>query len=98
MPIFREVNPRDLRLPPSRGRGADPAKLARQVSLFGNQFTGMPCPWVYEGTDGLLVLYDGVTRATRMAMTSPGALMRVEVIGFLPLALANAPRLGDLLP
>jgi hypothetical protein len=98
MASFREVNPRDLRLPSSRRRGADPIKLARQVALFGDQFTGMPCPWVYEGTDGLLVLYDGVTRATRMAMSSPGALMRVEVIGFLPLALANTPRLGDLLP
>jgi len=58
----------------------------------------MPVPWVYEGTDGFLMLYDGVTRATRLAIRSPGTLIRVEVIGKLPLALADAPRIGDLLP
>src|ERR1700745_777286 len=81
---FSEANPRQLRVPPSRRQGADPAKLARQISLFGRSAVGMPPPWVYEGTDGVLVLYNGVTRATRIAKLAPGTLIRVEVIGKLP--------------
>jgi hypothetical protein len=95
---FRDVDPRDLRVPPSRGQGADPFKLARQISLFGASAIGMPPPWVYEGSDGALVLYNGVTRATRIAKLAPGTLIRVEVIGNLPKALAGEPKIGDLLP
>jgi hypothetical protein len=51
-----------------------------------------------EGTDGMLVLYNGVTRATRIAKLAPGTLIRVEVIGKLPKALAGEPKIGDLLP
>ena len=58
----------------------------------------MPPPWVYEGTDGVLMLYNGVTRATRIAKLAPGTLIRVEVIGQLPRAFAAAPTIGDLLP
>lgn len=58
----------------------------------------MPPPWVYEGTDGVLVLYNGVTRATRIAKLAPGTLIRVEVIGKLPKAFAGEPKIGDLLP
>jgi hypothetical protein len=56
MPDFRDVDPRDLRVPPSRLQGADPMKLKRQIALFGRSAVGMPPPWVYEGTDGVLVL------------------------------------------
>lgn len=58
----------------------------------------MPAPWVYEGTDGVLVLYNGVTRATRLAKLSPGTLIRVEVIGKLPKSLGGEPKIGDMLP
>ena len=95
---FRDVDPRELRVPPSRRQGADPFKLARQISLFGASAVGMPPPWTYEGTDGVLVLYNGVTRATRIAKFAPGALIRVEVIGKLPKAFAGDPKIGDLLP
>jgi hypothetical protein len=98
MPDFRDVNPRELRVPPSRQQGADPAKLARQIALFGRSAAGMPAPWVYEGTDGVLVLYNGVTRATRIAKLAPGTLIRVEVIGKLPKPYASDPKIGDLLP
>ncbi len=98
MSDFRDVDPRDLRVPPSRRQGADPAKLARQISLFGRSAVGMPPPWVYEGSDGVLVLYNGVTRATRMAKLAPGTRIRVEVIGKLPKAFAGEPTIGDLLP
>ena len=98
MPDFRDVDPRQLRVPPSRRRGADPAKLERQIALFGRSAVGMPPPWVYEGSDGVLVLYDGVTRATRIAKLAPGALIRVEVIGKLPKAFARELKIGDVLP
>jgi hypothetical protein len=58
----------------------------------------MPAPWVYEGTDGYLVLYNGVTRATRIAKLAPGTMIRVEVIGKLPKAFAGERKIGDLLP
>jgi hypothetical protein len=98
MPDLRDVDPRELRVPPSRRQGADPGKLARQISLFGRSAIGMPPPWVYEGTDGVLVIYNGVTRATRIAKLAPGTSIRVEVIGGLPKAFAAEPRIGDLLP
>ncbi len=98
MADFRDVDPRELRVPPSRRQGADPAKLQRQIALFGRSAVGMPPPWVYEGTDGVLVLYNGVTRATRIAKLAPGTLIRVEVIGKLPQAYAADPKIGDLLP
>src|SRR5438128_7197810 len=98
MPDFRDVDPRALRVPPSRRQGADPAKLQRQIALFGLSVAGMPPPWVYEGSDGILMLYNGVTRATRVAKLLPGASIRVEVIGKLPKAFAAEPKIGDLLP
>ncbi len=98
MADFRDVDPCELRVPPSRRQGADPGKLARQISLFGQLAVGMPPPWVYEGSDGVLVLYNGVTRATRLAKLTPGTLIRGEVISKLPRAYASDPKIGDLLP
>ena len=98
MPDYRDVDPRDLRVPPPRPQGADPAKLHRQIALFGRSAAGMPPPWVYEGTDGVLMLYNGVPRATRIAKLAPGTPIRVEVIGKLPRAFAGEPTIGDLLP
>jgi hypothetical protein len=66
--------------------------------LFGRSASGMPVPWVYEGSDGVLMLYNGVTRATRIAKLDPGTLIRVEVIGKLPKAFAGEPKIGALLP
>jgi hypothetical protein len=54
----------------------------------------MPPSWVYEGIDGVLMLYNGVTRATRIATLAPGTLIRVEVIGRLPRAFGSEPRCG----
>ena len=95
---LRDVDPRDLRLPPSRRGGADPFKLQLQVARFGASSAGMPPPWVYEASDGVLVVYNGVTRATRIAKPAPGAAVRVEVVGKLRRAYASDPRIGDLLP
>lgn len=57
---FRDVDPRELRLPGSRPF-ADPVKLSRQISRFGASAAGMPAIVVYEGSDGVLVIYNGVT-------------------------------------
>jgi len=95
---LRDVDPRELRLPPSRRDGADPYKLQRQVARFGASSSGMPPPWVYEAADGVLVVYNGVTRATRIAKLAPGATLRVEVVGRLRRAYSGDPKIGDLLP
>lgn len=98
MPEFRDVDPRELRLPPSRQQGADPAKLQRQIALYGRATTGMPPLIVYESSDGELVVYNGVTRATRAAKLAPGTLIRVEIAGRLNRAFAYQPKIGDVLP
>jgi hypothetical protein len=97
-PDLRDVDPRDLRLPSSRLSGADPMKLHRQIARFGASAAGMPPPCVYEGSDGALVLYNGVTRATRIAKLAPGTLIRVEVIGRIGRPFGASPKVGDLLP
>ncbi|MGH7193007.1 MAG: hypothetical protein ACREJM_05655 [Candidatus Saccharimonadales bacterium] len=97
-PVYLDVDPRTLRLPWSRRDGADPAKLARQISLYGASRQGMPPPFVYRGTDGELVINDGVTRATRIAKLSPGTLIRVEIVGNLRVRAATMPTVGEKLP
>jgi hypothetical protein len=98
MPDFRNVDPRELRVPPSRPQGADPAKLQRQIARFGRSALGMQPPWVYEAADGVLVVYNGVTRATRIAKLSPGTMIQVEVVGKLRRLAAGDPKIGDVLP
>jgi hypothetical protein len=78
--------------------GADPAKLQRQIGLFGPNTAGMPDIWCYRGSDGELVIWNGVTRATRIAMLAPGKLIRIEVIGTWRRPVAQLPRIGDLIP
>jgi hypothetical protein len=94
---FRDVDPRTLRLY-SRLGGLDPYKYQRQVAQFGSSAAGMPPLVVYEAIDGALVVYNGVTRATRMARLSPGTTVRVEVIGRIPRPFASEPSIGDLVP
>jgi hypothetical protein len=94
---FLDVDPRELRVPSSR-QGADPTKLARQIAQFGASMIGMPPIIVYEGTDGVLMIYNGVTRATRIAQLAPGTFARVEVIGRLRRAYGPDPKVGDFLP
>src|SRR5207253_9239782 len=64
---FLQVDPATLHLPGSRRDGADPVKLHRQLAKHGTSIDGMPPPDVKRGSDGELVIYDGVTRATRAA-------------------------------
>lgn len=53
---------------------------------------------VYRGSDGELVLSDGVTRATRAAKLCPGALIPVELLGSLPHPVGHLPTVKEKLP
>ena len=98
MPRFLHVDPRTLLLTSGRRTGADPTKLLFQKSRFGASDVGMKPPIVYEAPSGELVLYDGVTRAARIAELAPGRPLLVEHAG--PTRLPRGPhvRLGDTLP
>lgn len=97
-PEFLDVDPRGLHLLPSQAGGADPFKLQTHIVRFGASTVGMPPPWVYRGSDGALVLYNGVTRATRTAKLAPGTTIRVEVVGRLNQRVGHYPKVGDTLP
>lgn len=94
---FLEVDPVGLRVPGSHRDGADPYKLQRQIAKHGTSIAGMPRIEVSRGTDGELVINDGVTKATRAARSLPGVLVPVEVIDTLPIPGAQFPTIGDLL-
>jgi hypothetical protein len=95
---FRDVDPRTLRLPPSRPDGADPAKLQRQIATHGRSLQGMLPVLVYRGSDGVLVISDGVTRATRAAKLCPGMTVPGEMLGDLPRAFGALPTVEEKLP
>jgi hypothetical protein len=90
-----QVDPATLHLPGSRRDGADPVKLHRQVAKHGTSIDGMPPPDVKRGSDGELVIYDGVTRATRVAKYLPGTPITVEVTGKLNCPVGGLPMVGD---
>lgn len=98
MPDFRDVDPAELRLPTQRPQGADPAKLWRQIAKHGRSIKGMPRLLVDEAADGVLVIRDGVTRATRAAKLAPGTFVPVEVADRLPILCADYPTVQEKLP
>lgn len=73
-------------------------KLHDQMVRFGAKTAGMPPALVYRGSDGALMLYDGVTRATRVARLLPGTTVHVEVIRTLARPVGHLPAIGDVLP
>jgi hypothetical protein len=95
---FLDVDPRTLHLPTSRLSGADPVKLQYQIARFGMGVAGMPALLAYRGSDGQLMIYDGVTRATRVARLLPGSTVRVEVMRNLTRPVGLLPTIGDTLP
>ena len=97
MPDFREVDPRELRVPPSRERCARCAAASTVEFDYWEFPNEPPSPWVYEAEAGVLVLYDGVITAAWVAKNSPGVTIRVEVIGRLQRNRAADPKIGDLL-
>jgi hypothetical protein len=97
-PEFLDVDAGELHLPPSRMSGAEPVKLQRQIAKHGKSTAGMPRLFVLRATDGVLVVYDGVTRATRVAKLLPGQIVPVEVIDSLPSPAGHCPKVKDRLP
>lgn len=98
MSDFRDVDPRELRLPSSRRSGAELANLKRQITRHGKSIHGMPPIWVREGSDGALLILDGVTRAKRVAKLLPGRLVLVEVVSKSARSFGQLPKVGDNLP
>ena len=95
---FLDIDPRNLRLPPSRIQGADPYKLQLQIARFGRSIAAMPALEAYRGNDGELMLTNGVTRATRVAKLLPGVTVQVEVLDDLPTNFGHLPTVQDRLP
>jgi hypothetical protein len=95
---YFDVDPASLRLPNERIDGADPGKLQRQIAKHGNSLAGMPPVFVYRGSDGELMLTDGVTRATRAAKLCPGSLIPAELLGTLPHPVGHLPTVKEKLP
>jgi len=96
--LFINIDPRELRLPTSRLTGADPFKLQRQIARFGPSIIGMPPPEVHRDKNGLLMVYDGVARATRIAKLTPGQLITVEIPDEMNGTFDHLPTIGSLLP
>jgi hypothetical protein len=95
---FLDIDPRALHLPTSRLSGADPVKLHHQIARYGTSMAGMPPVLAYRGSDGELMIYDGVTRATRVAKLITGATVRVEVIRTITRPVGQLPTIGDRVP
>jgi hypothetical protein len=55
----------------------------------------MPSLEVKRGSDGRFVIFDGVTRATRVAKYLPGTLVPVEVTGTLKIPVGSLPTVGE---
>jgi hypothetical protein len=80
LPARFDVDPLILRVSSQRLSGADPGKLQLQIAQFGRSVVGMPRIFVVRGKNGELQVFDGVTRATRVAKLLPGHTVPVEVI------------------
>lgn len=92
---FLRVDPAALHLPGGRRDGVDPMKLHRQLARYGLSVAGMPPLEVSRGSDGELVINDGVTRATRVAKHLPGTMVTAEVTGVLPVAVGGLPTVRE---
>jgi hypothetical protein len=92
---FLQVDPAALHLPGGRRDGVDPMKLHRQLARHGLSIAGMPPLEVSRGSDGELVINDGVTRATRVAKYLPGTSVIVEVTAILPVAVGGLPTVRE---
>jgi hypothetical protein len=55
----------------------------------------MPALEVYRGSDAELMIFNGVTRATRVAKLLPGVLIRVEVLDDLRIPFGHLPTVKE---
>lgn len=72
-------------------------KLHQQIRQFGSSKAGMPPIVVYEDPNGVLEIFDGATRATRIAKLAPGTTVPVLVIGKHRKSRKDCKRVGDTL-
>jgi len=98
MPNVIVVDPATLHLPPTRTEGADPAKLARQMSQYGTRIDGIPPLEVFRDPEGRIMISDGVTRATRVAKLMPGTKIPADILGLLKKRIGYLPTVRDKLP
>lgn len=96
--VFVTIDPRLLRLRLADAAGADPGKLHDQTLQFGSSMKGMPPPECYRGSDGEILLYNGIIRATRIARESPGTPIVVEILEEKKKPYGSFPLLGDTIP
>ncbi len=68
------------------------------MARFGAGVAGMPPVLAYRGSDGAIMIYDGVTRATRVAWLLQGRTIRVEVMRAIAKPFGHLPLLGDTIP
>ena len=79
--------------------GADLYKLKHQIARFGGSANGMPPIWVWECSDGVLLISNGVTRATRIHYLAPGQLVTIEITEVKPKAkFSRLLRVRDVAP
>jgi hypothetical protein len=96
--VYFDLDPAAFRLPLERINGTDPGKLQRQIARHGRSLAAMPPVLVYRGSDGELILSDGVTRATRAAKLCPGAVIPAELLGTLTRPDGHLPTVQEKLP
>ncbi len=72
-PKILDIDPRLLHLTSSPRSGADRVKLHDQMVRYASSVGGMSPVLAYQGLDEAIVIYDGVTRATRVARVIPGS-------------------------
>lgn len=65
---------------------------------FPRAMTGMPRLVMYRAIDGEMILYEGVTRLTRVGKLLAGQTVSVEVIGSLSSTGARLPTVEERLP
>lgn len=84
MADFRWMLPGKLRLSPTRPEGADDYKLAMQEAEYGLSTEDMPPIEVIVGRNGEMIIFNGMTRATRAYRYHPNDPVLVEVTDVLP--------------
>ena len=77
--IVRYVLPGGLRVPPEWPDGADPMKLQDQYNAHQFDLSDMPPLEVIETAGGALVIFNGVTRATRSYMIDPNRMVPIII-------------------
>lgn len=92
------ILPGKLRVPPERVDGADPMKLQDQFNEYENNLSQLPPLEVIAAAGEALVIFNGVTRATRSYMVDPGRVVPIIITASYPNAeVGHLPTIEQLL-